>query len=93
MQTIKVVLETVVWFVDGEPRVKTNQPINDEYLRLLLAILEPFSQYANNRFKLDAGYPIRIRATFLDEELDSYTVGFTHNTNLTNTVRTTTTNV
>jgi len=82
----KAIFEIIILFSDGEPRVKTNQPITDELLTLLLAILEPFSQFPGNRFKIDAGCPLRIRATFLEDELDSYTVGFTSNTNITNTV-------
>jgi len=33
----KAVMEIIIWFVEGEPRVKTNQPMTEDFLALLLA--------------------------------------------------------
>jgi hypothetical protein len=90
MVTTKSMLETVIQFVDGEPRVKSNQPVTPEYLRLLLTVIQPFAEYPGNRYKIDNGHAIRIRAVFLEDDLDSYTVGFTSNTNITIKITTST---
>lgn len=86
-------METLIIFESGEPKIKSSHPMDDDYTALILSILTPFLSFPETRERVAAGYPLRIRAVFHDSILESYTICFTHSTKLTVTQTKTTTNV
>lgn len=89
---IKTTLETVISMSgDGEPLIRSNQPVDDATTALIVAIIRPFVAFPGSRERVEAGVPIRISALFIDSILDSYSVGFTSNMSITTTRELTTT--
>ncbi len=90
----KTILETIILFNgDGEPVIKSNQPLDDSMVRLIVSIVHPFCLFPGSRARVEAGVSVKITALMIDEMLDSYSVGFTSSTHITTTRELTVSNV
>lgn len=93
MENTTTTLETLISFDgDGEMKFRSNSPLDDSGVMLLVSIIKPFcsNPEAKNRLLNEAAI-LRVKAKLIDGVLEWYGVGFTNSDNLTITTTTTTT--
>lgn len=81
--TTKASFECVIAFDgNGEMNVNSNHILDESTAHLIAEIIKPFLKISGKDKLLEQCYPLRIKAEYIDGELDNYSVGFTNSTNI-----------